>query len=69
MIVERAAAPIEAVELRGIERAPPPEVLDAIAARRRDPDRPVEPDHLDRPDPRVPGMREALRRAPLRWWR
>ena len=34
------------------DAAPTPEVLDAIAAARRDRDRPVEPGHLDRADPR-----------------
>ena len=37
----------------GVEAAaPPPEVLEAIAAARAIVDRPVEPGHLDRPDPR-----------------
>ena len=51
MIVERAEGPIEAVELRGLDRAPPSESRAPGDRRGRcDRDRPLEPGDLDRPD-------------------
>ena len=63
MIRERGAGPGRGRRARGHRggarrRA---EVLDAIARRARDRDRPVEPGHLDRPDPR--GARACARRC------
>ena len=42
-------------------RRPTPEVLEAIAQRARDRDRPVEPGDLDRPDPRAAGPARGAR--------
>jgi LPPG:FO 2-phospho-L-lactate transferase len=65
MIVERAAAPIEAVELRGIEAAaPPPEALEAIAAADAIVIGPSNPIISIGPILAVPGMREALAASP-----
>ena len=65
MIVERAEGPIEAVELRGLERAR------AVRRRapgdrrgRRDRDRPLQPGHLDRADPRAAGDARGAAAAP-----
>ena len=64
MIVERAAAPIEGVELRGVEAAaPPPEALAAIAAADAIVIGPSNPIISIGPILAVPGMREALRAA------
>jgi LPPG:FO 2-phospho-L-lactate transferase len=64
MIVDRAAAPIEAVELRGIEAAaPPPEVLDAIASAEAILIGPSNPIISIGPVLAVPGMRAALAEA------
>jgi LPPG:FO 2-phospho-L-lactate transferase len=64
MIVERAAAPIEAVELRGVERAVvTPEVVDAIAGADAIVIGPSNPIISIGPILAVPGMREALARA------
>ena len=64
MIRERAAGPIEGVELRGIEGARPSrEVLAAARERPRDRDRTVQSARLDRSDPGRPGMREAIAAA------
>ena len=64
MIVERAAAPIEDVELRGIDdAAPPPEALDAIAAADAIVIGPSNPIISIGPILAVPGMREALTAA------
>jgi LPPG:FO 2-phospho-L-lactate transferase len=61
MIVDGAAAPIEAVELRGIEHAaPPPEALDAIARADAILIGPSNPIISIGPILAVPGMREAL---------
>ena len=61
MIVERAAAPIEAVELRGVDAAaPPPEALEAIAAADAVVIGPSTPIISIGPILAVPGMREAL---------
>jgi LPPG:FO 2-phospho-L-lactate transferase len=68
MIVDRAAAPIEAVELRGIEAAaPPPEALAALTAADTIVIGPSNPIVSIGPILAVPGMREALRsaRAPV----
>jgi LPPG:FO 2-phospho-L-lactate transferase len=68
MIVDRAAAPIEAVELRGLDQAaPPPEALDAIAAADAILIGPSNPIISIGPILAVPGMREALAaaRAPV----
>ncbi|MEA2411305.1 MAG: 2-phospho-L-lactate transferase [Thermoleophilaceae bacterium] len=65
MIVDRAAAPIEAVELRGIEEAtPPPEALDAIANADAILIGPSNPIISIGPILAVPGMREALAASP-----
>jgi LPPG:FO 2-phospho-L-lactate transferase len=65
MIVDHAAAPIEAVELRGIEAAaPPPEALDAIASADAILIGPSNPIISIGPILAVPGMREALAGAP-----
>jgi LPPG:FO 2-phospho-L-lactate transferase len=65
MIVERAAAPIEDVELRGIEAAaPPPEALAAIAAADAIVIGPSNPVISIGPILAVPGMAEALTAAP-----
>jgi LPPG:FO 2-phospho-L-lactate transferase len=64
MIVDGAAAPIEAVELRGIEAAaPPPEALDAIASAEAILIGPSNPIISIGPILAVPGMREALAEA------
>ena len=65
MIVERAAAPIEDVELRGIEAArPSPEALAAIASADAIVIGPSNPVISIGPILAVPGMREALASAP-----
>jgi LPPG:FO 2-phospho-L-lactate transferase len=65
MIVDRAAAPIEAVELDGIESAtPPPEALEAIAAADAIVIGPSNPIISIGPILAVPGMREALASSP-----
>jgi LPPG:FO 2-phospho-L-lactate transferase len=65
MIVDRAAAPIEAVELRGIEDAqPPPEALGAIAHADAIVIGPSNPIISIGPILAVPGMREALAASP-----
>jgi LPPG:FO 2-phospho-L-lactate transferase len=65
MIVDHAAVPIEAVELRGIEAAaPPPEALDAIASADAILIGPSNPIISIGPILAVPGMREALAGAP-----
>lgn len=64
MIRERAAGPVEGVELRGIERArPTPEVLTAIAGARAIVIGPSNPVISIEPILAVPGMRDALRAA------
>ena len=64
MIVDHAAAPIEAVELRGIEAAAPPaEALDAIARADAILIGPSNPIISIGPILAVPGMREALSAA------
>jgi LPPG:FO 2-phospho-L-lactate transferase len=61
MIVDRAAAPIEAVDLDGIDAAaPPPETLEAIAAADAIVIGPSNPIISIGPILAVPGMREAL---------
>ena len=61
MIVERAAASIDAVELRGVEQArPTPEVLDAIASADAIVIGPSNPVISIGPILAVPGVREAL---------
>ena len=64
MIVEQARGPVEAVELRGIERArPTPEVLAAVAEAEAIVIGPSNPVDLDRPDPGAAGnARGAVRR-------
>jgi LPPG:FO 2-phospho-L-lactate transferase len=65
MIVDRAAGPIEAVELRGIEDAkPPPEALEAIARADAIVIGPSNPIISIGPILAVPGMREALAESP-----
>ncbi len=65
MIVDRAAAPIEAVELDGIEAAaPPPEALEAIAAADAIVIGPSNPIISIGPILAVPGMRQALAASP-----
>jgi LPPG:FO 2-phospho-L-lactate transferase len=65
MIVDRAAAPIEAVELDGIEDAqPPPEALDAIATADAILIGPSNPIISIGPILAVPGMKEALAASP-----
>jgi LPPG:FO 2-phospho-L-lactate transferase len=65
MILDHAAAPIEAVELRGIEAAaPPPEALEAIAAADAIVIGPSNPIISIGPILAVPGMRDALRESP-----
>jgi LPPG:FO 2-phospho-L-lactate transferase len=62
MIRERAAGPVDGVELRGVEAAaPPPEVLEAIADARAVVIGPSNPVISIGPILAVPGMREALR--------
>jgi LPPG:FO 2-phospho-L-lactate transferase len=65
MIVERAEGPIEAVELRGLHRAPPSDaVLEAIAGAGAIVIGPSNPVISIGPILALPGMREALRAAP-----
>ena len=65
MIVERAEGPVEAVELRGLERARPSEaVLQAIAEAEAIVIGPSNPVISIGPIMALPGMREALRAAP-----
>src|SRR5215208_6678107 len=65
MIVERAEGPIEAVELRGLHRAPPSDaVLEAIAGAEAIVIGPSNPVISIGPILALPGMREALRAAP-----
>ena len=65
MIVERAEGPIEAVELRGLERARPSDaVLQAIAEAEAIVIGPSNPVISIGPILALPGMREALRAAP-----
>jgi LPPG:FO 2-phospho-L-lactate transferase len=65
MIVERAEGPIESVELRGIERAPPSDsVLRAIAEADVIVIGPSNPVISIGPILALPGMRDALRAAP-----
>jgi LPPG:FO 2-phospho-L-lactate transferase len=65
MIVERADGPIEAVELRGLHRAPPSDaVLQAIAQADAIVIGPSNPVISIGPILALPGMREALRAAP-----
>jgi LPPG:FO 2-phospho-L-lactate transferase len=65
MIVDRAAAPIEAVELRGVEDAtPPPEVLEAIAQADAILIGPSNPIISIGPILAVPGMKDALAASP-----
>ena len=64
MILDQAAGPIEAVELRGIEEAQPaPDVLEAIAAAEAIVIGPSNPVISIGPILAVPGMREALAAA------
>jgi LPPG:FO 2-phospho-L-lactate transferase len=64
MIVERAAGPIDAVELRGLDRAPPSRaVLEAIAGADAIVIGPSNPVISIGPILALPGMREALRGA------
>ena len=65
MIVERAEGPVEAVELRGLERARPSDaVLEAIAGAEAIVIGPSNPVISIGPILALPGMREALRAAP-----
>jgi LPPG:FO 2-phospho-L-lactate transferase len=65
MIVARAEAPIDAVELRGVEEArPTPEVLNAIASAEAIIIGPSNPVISIGPILAIPGVREALRGAP-----
>jgi LPPG:FO 2-phospho-L-lactate transferase len=65
MIVDRAEAPVEAVELRGIESArPTPEVLDALAQAEAILVGPSNPVISIGPILAVPRMREAISSAP-----
>jgi LPPG:FO 2-phospho-L-lactate transferase len=65
MILDRAAAPIEGVELRGVEEAaPPPEALAAIARAEAILIGPSNPIISIGPILAVPGMKDALREAP-----
>jgi LPPG:FO 2-phospho-L-lactate transferase len=65
MIVERAEGPVEAVELRGLQRAPPSDaVLQAIAGAGAIVIGPSNPVISIGPILALPGMREALRGAP-----
>jgi LPPG:FO 2-phospho-L-lactate transferase len=65
MIVDRAAAPIEAVELAGVAEArPSPDVLDAIARAEAIAVGPSNPVISIGPILALPGMRDALREAP-----
>lgn len=65
MIVDRAAGPIEAVELRGLEQAAPaPEVLAAIQSAEAIVIGPSNPVISIGPILALPGLRDALRAAP-----
>ena len=65
MIVEKAAGPIEGIELRGLHRAPPSDaVLQAIAEADAIVIGPSNPVISIGPILALPGMREALRAAP-----
>ena len=65
MIVERGEGPVESVELRGLERAPPSDaVLQAIAEAEAIVIGPSNPVISIGPILALPGMREALRAAP-----
>jgi LPPG:FO 2-phospho-L-lactate transferase len=65
MIVDRAAAPIEGLEFRGIERAQPsPEVLEAIATAEVIVIGPSNPIISIRPILDVPGLRQAIVDSP-----
>jgi LPPG:FO 2-phospho-L-lactate transferase len=65
MIVDRAAAPIEAVEIAGAAEArPAPEVLDAIASAEAVVVGPSNPVISIGPILALPGIREALRESP-----
>jgi LPPG:FO 2-phospho-L-lactate transferase len=65
MIVDRAAAPIEAVEIEGAAEArPTPEALDAIARAAAVVIGPSNPIVSIGPILALPGVREALRRSP-----
>jgi LPPG:FO 2-phospho-L-lactate transferase len=65
MVRERAALPIEDVRFDGLDgAAPPPEVLDAIAAARVIVVGPSNPIISVRPILAVPGLADALRAAP-----
>jgi LPPG:FO 2-phospho-L-lactate transferase len=65
MILDGAAAPIEEVELRGVESAaPPPEALEAIARAEAIVVGPSNPIISIGPILSVPGMRKALAEAP-----
>jgi LPPG:FO 2-phospho-L-lactate transferase len=65
MIVERAEGPVDAVELRGLHRAPPSDaVLQALAEAEAIVIGPSNPVISIGPILALPGMREALRAAP-----
>jgi LPPG:FO 2-phospho-L-lactate transferase len=65
MIAERAEGPVEGVELRGLERAPPSDgVLQAVAEADAIVIGPSNPVISIGPILALPGMREALRAAP-----
>jgi LPPG:FO 2-phospho-L-lactate transferase len=65
MIIDRAAPPVEGVELRGVEAArPTPEVLDALARAETILVGPSNPVISIGPILAVPGMREALAGSP-----
>jgi LPPG:FO 2-phospho-L-lactate transferase len=65
MIVDRAAAPISGVEMRGVDAAaPPPEALEAIASADAILIGPSNPIISIGPILAVPGMREALAASP-----
>jgi len=65
MIRERAAGPVDGVELRGVQAAAPPsEALEAIASARAIVIGPSNPVISIGPILSVPGMREALRSSP-----
>lgn len=65
MIVDRATGPVEGVELRGVEAArPTPEVADALAGAEAIVIGPSNPVVSIEPILAVPGVREALAKAP-----
>ncbi len=65
MIIERAEGPVETIELRGLERAPPSDaVLQALAEADAIVIGPSNPVISIGPILALPGMREALRAAP-----